>query len=447
MPLDSWPSATGTSRQVAADIVERNRLILQAVRDGNAEIKWCPLTLSDGENTLVVQVSCDALKVDGVRVELNAATAQKVADALDALLLTPKLVDQIYALTAPENRLTPKTHWPNDSSTALNIEMSARIDAGIASRSIDATRPLANVGKDWTLVKAIFTPQAQAKRKAANYGLLVETDPWGGINTERTVSLPGVFAIQGVGTVHNDQHEDYSQTFRAVRREAVLNGARVDLADIYTGRAPGTNLVSHEGPLPDWRQPDGGASPIAPPTPRPSSPPQPGSPPPNPPPAAAPPVVAAVGAGGGGDGAPIAFSLLGAGAGALSAGALGAGIGGFAGLLLGAMLRPKRRSTTSSVAEPLLSETGSGEKQYWYGSLVYLWDAVLENWLVLRDWEVFKGWTLGPPGLPSPSYDEQYDRSQDTAAVFFRWEGGEWVYDSTYTSFCGSDDDLRTGQC
>jgi len=240
MPLPpDWPSGHGP---------ERERRILEEVKRGNYELDWCVLDLGD----LKVKVGCDALKINGVRVSASAVTQQLIADELGALLLTPRLYDSIWLKTAPQNRLDPKPQ-PITSSTAGTINYSARIDAHIQQKG--STGVLANVGKAWVITNKIFTPQARAARKAANYGWILPSQGFQGLRGEASQSTPSLLVVQDVGTAHSSDHSDYSQIILLAARAARFGELPVDLSAVYTGHAPGNALVSHEGPLQDYRQP------------------------------------------------------------------------------------------------------------------------------------------------------------------------------------------------
>jgi hypothetical protein len=235
MALEGWPAQAGT---------ERSARILDAVRAGRYELQWCPIDIED----LRVLVSCDALKVDGVRVNVDAKTQQLIADEIGAVLLTPKLADEIYKRAT---KLSPRPQTISSSTQAM-IDHSARVDAEIAR--VGGGTMVADVGKDWVIVKSLFSQTARAARKAANYGWHVPTKQYQGLTAEGAVT-PGLFAIQGVGTAHSVDHTDYSEIARFALRSARYGELPVDLANVYTGDAPGNELVSHEGPLPDFRQP------------------------------------------------------------------------------------------------------------------------------------------------------------------------------------------------
>lgn len=314
MPLEGWPAQAGD---------EREEKILDAVRAGNYELSWCPLELNDGTGTLRVLVSCDALKIDGVRVNVDATTQQQIADIIGAVLLTPKLADEIWKKTAPRNRLDPRPQ-PITSSTAGMIAHSGRVDAEILQNG-SSGGPVADPGKDWVIVKSIFSQSARAARKAANYGWHVPDKPYQGLNPEGAVT-PGLYVVQGVGTAHDSAHVDYSQVARFAHRAAKFGELPVDMIDVYTGDSPGNSLVSHEGPLPDWRQPGGplNGQKLVPPR---------GQPPP------APPVGTATSSKKPGSTAPIVGVGAGAAIGALAGGPTGAAIGGAVGGILGLLIR------------------------------------------------------------------------------------------------------------
>lgn len=268
-PLEDWPRQPGTAR------TER---IVDAVVRKDFEHAWCPIELSDETNVLEVWVSCDALRIDGVRVNVDAKTQQRIADEIGGLLLTPKLVDEIYRKTSGANRsMRPRTQpWgPGMSSTDTMVKHSGDVDAEVSRTGASSPPPLAVVGKDWVLTGELFTEKARKRNAAANYGWLAtaaDLKTIMGKDYRPETSVTGLPLIQSVGTTHPTSHTDYSQIGRFARRGARLNGENVDLGDIYTGKLaelvtvdgplaaraeqPVTSLVSHEGPLPAARLPE-----------------------------------------------------------------------------------------------------------------------------------------------------------------------------------------------
>lgn len=347
------------SNTVSKDgLLQRNKQIYDEVLAGRFELQWCKLVLNDkAGNTLEVAVTCDALRMpvrtvtrEGqtvqdpqTRITVDAYTQQEIADHLGALLLTPKLVDEIYRAST---KLTPSTRTPGTqmASAAEMIRHSQDVDKKILVK--DGGPLFSNVGKDWVIDKKIFEPSKVAVNASANYG-------WLGTGSDRSVT--GLPIIQSVGTTHNAGtgpssqfpngevgHSDYSQTSRFVHRAATYNGTPVDLAEIYVGKGPSaaTALVSHDGALPSARIPqDTGSPPIL------EEPPDFFVEPP-PPPAEVPPGETPAGPApkrGGAAGTAVAGAALGAGTGYVAAGTGGGIFGAIAGAILGLLGRRKKK--------------------------------------------------------------------------------------------------------
>lgn len=237
--MEGIPSKTGAAR---------DEWILSAIREGRAEFEWAPVHSEWNGYTATFYVFRDALKIDGIRILVTADLAQRIADLLDASLLTPKIADLLYQQRGIS--LQPLTRQPVTSDTATMIAQSKRIDDAIESAGgDDGVSIIQTVGKHWVLVNKIG-----GTSKAANYGWHFQGSSFGGQKFEPTVSLPGVRLIQGVGTKHNAQHVDYSQNLILMSNDVDLGEDRVRLSDIlkdpeYAG------LGSHEGVLKVMRQP------------------------------------------------------------------------------------------------------------------------------------------------------------------------------------------------
>lgn len=233
----------------AQDSPARDAWLLSHIQAGEGEATLQEITVEANGHLGRFYVFAEPLKLGGVRINASAALQQQIADALGCVFLTPRLADLVFA-----NRSVtlPPMPRPITSSTAAMIEQSDKVGAAVppgASGIVDTE------GKYWVLVKSLFSASAKAARKAANYGWHFEGSSFQGIPGEPTVSLPGVRVIQGVGTVHNDQHTDYSQIVRLASRTCEVDGQPRDLADVLMDPDL-ASLVSHEGPLPGWRQPD-----------------------------------------------------------------------------------------------------------------------------------------------------------------------------------------------
>jgi hypothetical protein len=216
---------------------EREDLIVLAVAGGAVDPPtWTTIVSNYQGRRAEIEVTTDALTILGVRFDVTAEGAQRIADRLHAILPTPRILQLIWEQA--DVRLTPCT-LPSDAemaSTARMIEHSKCVDQRIAGRK----GLIVNVGKHWVLTNRI----SEKRNLAANYGWFMK----------------GRRPIQTVGTRHDTAHTDYSQVLRLVKPSMRVDGREVDIRQV--GRSPELwGLVSDEGPLLVWRASRPGASP------------------------------------------------------------------------------------------------------------------------------------------------------------------------------------------
>jgi hypothetical protein len=230
-------------------------LVLGAVAEGRFEHTFVPLVVDAGGHRGIFAVSQDALRMDGVRIDVSAILQQHVADLLGAHLLTPKLFDQMWANRAVT--LLPCTQ-PITSSAAGMVGHSACVDKRLAAAG--GTPPngiVQTVGKTWVLSNKL------TDRVAMNMGWHLD-QPLAGVPFDSAPTLPGAHMIQSPGTRHGPNHVDYSQIALFVKRECVVDG-RSTTFDAVAGDPAFATLVSHEGVLRVLRQP-GAPELVRPPT-------------------------------------------------------------------------------------------------------------------------------------------------------------------------------------
>lgn len=219
----------------------RDRQILDHAKQGDLVVRWAPLTLGP----ITLQVTGDAIKLDGVRINVSANLLQRLADYYHAMLLTPKIADEMYLHKSIQ--LLPQIPGPPSSSTAIMKRHSALIDAALAGRTTDGI--IDTVGKDWVVDNALL----QHPGKGENMGWRFPGSAFGGSPWEPTVT-PGLRAIQGRGWFHPPSHVDGSQTARLVRLACTVNGMPADLRDVLTNPSL-AGFVNHDGVLKVLRQP------------------------------------------------------------------------------------------------------------------------------------------------------------------------------------------------
>lgn len=176
----------------------KQQSIVDAVRSKRAEFRW--VELQPG-----IEVFHDAMKVDGVRVNVTAQTAQRIADLLGASLTTPALEDMIFQLA--EIRIPPHTIATGpDGTWEQTLWHSHMIDLDIAKYGITNGMLVATVGKSWVLVNELLEHRGQA----CNYG-------WHGNGAPHQPATGTVRVWQPIGFMHNISHVDYSQCLRLIR--------------------------------------------------------------------------------------------------------------------------------------------------------------------------------------------------------------------------------------
>lgn len=246
MALNLPPNATPAREQAILDLIDQ----------GAHSIAWSVITSDHDGHHAEFWVFSDALKIDDVRVNVTAATEQKIADKLDCMLLTPKLADMIWAQRDVTLPPFPRGNTNGMASTQAMIDHSAKIDAALAKLS-EPYGLICTVGKHWVLDNALAT---KAVGTAMNYGWHFKGPSFQGSAFETTATMMKdengqyVRLIQGRGTRHDMRHVDYSQICVLVSQECTVDGNTMRLSDVLSDPtlAP---LANHGGVLKVLRQP------------------------------------------------------------------------------------------------------------------------------------------------------------------------------------------------
>lgn len=231
----------------------RDAFILDAVNRGHADVRWAFVRSSyeghDGE----FRVFADALKVQGVRVNLTPGGQQRVADALGCLLLTLKLADLLWAqrqATVPPFPMSQTQHDIEIMGTVRRmVEHSQKIDAAIAALPSPPEGIVSSVGKHWVIDDALLLPAH--KGKAENYGW---HNAGSGPGCATPSGGPSCHVIQDPGWRHDLGHTDYSQTCVLVSRACRVDSMNRDLTDILRDPVLAF-LADHKGQMRALRQP------------------------------------------------------------------------------------------------------------------------------------------------------------------------------------------------
>lgn len=231
---------------------DREKYILDRVQAGMFEAAWTEVSHTVAGRTAKFHVMEDALKIDGVRVNVSARLQQNLADLFDASLMTVQIADLVYVSAA--RRIDP-TPLQISSSVVSMVKHSAGVDAKL--KSLPNTEGLvADPGKHWILDKKL----EQLPGRACNYGWHFTGNSYLGIigfaapSPLNKLNGKPVRVIQPNATAHDPLHMDYSQVCQLVSQTCWVDGVEKRFSELLIDPQLSV-LVSHQGPLKITRQP------------------------------------------------------------------------------------------------------------------------------------------------------------------------------------------------
>jgi hypothetical protein len=235
---------------------ERESKIIECVKNARTRINYSfsKLTWEEFGHKGEFLVFEDALKIDNVRINVNAATQQTIADLLRCILPTAKLYDLMWHTC--QHKLVPHPRSITSTTQAM-IEHSNLIDKDLAAHPYDGIK--STVGKTWIIDNSLAISKPG---KACNYGWHFENGKnFKGINGEPCASLlknPNTnsywYMIQGRGWCHNILHSDYSQICVLISRQCWIDSEEKDIIDVLKDPIF-SRMINHDGVLRVLRQP------------------------------------------------------------------------------------------------------------------------------------------------------------------------------------------------
>lgn len=230
---------------------DREDYIFSQILAGNFDAEWTKLTYSSGGKTIEFNVMKDALKVDGVRVNVSAAFQQKLADVFNASLLTTQIADLMFVNAV--HRVEP---CPMQISSTVDsmIKHSKMVDAKVG---LNPTGLVASPGKHWILDKKLDLNPT----KACNYGWHFVGNAYKGIkgyatgSKQNKVNGSAVSVIQPNACAHDMKHSDYSQICQLVSQACWIDGKTHRLSEVLQDPSV-SDLATYGGPLKNVRQPN-----------------------------------------------------------------------------------------------------------------------------------------------------------------------------------------------
>lgn len=231
------------------DLSSRNKYILDSIRVKQYDdVDWVPLRTSNGKHDATFYVSGDALKIDNVRVNVSAQMQQQIADMLNCMLLTPKLVDLRFSQA--DVVLEPQPRQITSSTQAM-IEQSEKIDNLLKGKDTKG-KIISTVGKHWCIGNKL-----KGSKQAMNYGwhFKSKTGSFKGIKGYLCDSkMADTYVIQPSALAHDKNHTDYSQICVLVKQDCLVDCNKMNLKDVLSDPEL-ADLASHEGVVSVLRQP------------------------------------------------------------------------------------------------------------------------------------------------------------------------------------------------
>lgn len=166
-------------------------------------------------------VGNDALKIDGIRINVSANLSYKITEILDLVMPTDTICDIIHRnaeeiiepCMQPDSVKNGTMHY-----TSNMIRHSREIDKKIK----DQTKLISTVGKSWIINNRLI---GKEKLHGCNYGWHCKGAHYRGFKYDHV--------WQPAGLAHNTVHVDYSQTYRPIQKYAIVNNQQILLSDLY----------------------------------------------------------------------------------------------------------------------------------------------------------------------------------------------------------------------
>lgn len=246
--------------------------VVQLVRENRDNYEWAEVKSVHNGYTLYIQVFRDAMKFngipaltwdfkqivgddrlfDGIRLPASAEQLQQIADLLNCMLMTPKVIDMIWlqaklkfdCVVNINGKIVANSHIHH---VHQKIEEQIQLQGGD-----DGTKLVSCVGKYWCLINDLVSAgKIHGLYKACNYGWCAKHASGGGVTS-------GVQCWQRPGYRHSLKHWDPSQTIRLMHRSGRLvhpdgTEERIDL-HLIAGNSALAPLLHHQGKLKYLRQ-------------------------------------------------------------------------------------------------------------------------------------------------------------------------------------------------
>ena len=135
---------------------ERDDILFGAIN--SSEYKFAEITSTYNDNSAIFRVFEDALKIDGVRINVSAKLEQQIADQLGCLLMTAKIADLRYKQA--KTIIKPHTRWDQTGGKLMSTTEWMKWHSSKIQEDLDKIKYrehgiIASVGKHWIIDKKL----------------------------------------------------------------------------------------------------------------------------------------------------------------------------------------------------------------------------------------------------------------------------------------------------
>ncbi len=229
-PVRDFGGSEFADQMTGLSVTDREEAVVKEILSGNVPSfsrTLKPLKINRTINgkifQLIIFVTCDYMAIgsdmDYLYIPMTPSTAQYLADKLDCILPTKKMVDIIYSKAGI--KLRPQPIPPSDKMTTVPVfeQHTDSVSQQLNERSIICSSDpvIAGHKKDIIISKKIYSADRDFSRVVIYGWHSGENQP-----------------IQPVYDGHDAKYADYSHGVRLISRTALINGEPMKIEDILS---------------------------------------------------------------------------------------------------------------------------------------------------------------------------------------------------------------------
>lgn len=222
----------------ATNVATLQKTFVELAKEHARPVNLVPISIQRDGMRADLMIADDAFAIgapgDDVRINVSAAAAQEIADALGYVLPTPTILDAAAAQASVPvdffgSELPGRRY---DGTTGLDLQRPIALTLGAMEEESDRlgqfivpTKLPTTIGKSWVVSDRLMNPDALplGKQTGINYGGHTRLKHAGSAAHDQGVA-PGWRVAQGPGAAHSVHHTDYSQRLQLVGPMAYVHG-------------------------------------------------------------------------------------------------------------------------------------------------------------------------------------------------------------------------------